>query len=277
MSDTRQRIIEASLELFNQDGVVRVTTNHIAAHLGMSPGNLYYHFRNREEIVREILPRVIAAAQGTISLPPPGVRLTARDLARYHLSGVEVLWQFRFFFRDLGDIASRDADAAQSLGRLQSSLVDRFVALFVRLAAQGDMRPPGPPAEVRRLADNAVIVWTSWIDFLAATGRTTLERADVVEGALHGLLTFSAYLDDGFARQVRTSAQLWGRRPERRVRTPGGRPHAGTTLAEPGAPHGARAARGGSAARPSERTEPAASAAHKPPARRRTAPARPAR
>ena len=48
---TRDRIVEASLELFNAQGERSVTTNHIAAHLGMSPGNLYYHFRNKQAII----------------------------------------------------------------------------------------------------------------------------------------------------------------------------------------------------------------------------------
>ena len=51
---TKDKILQASIELFNQVGERQVTTNHIAAHLGISPGNLYYHFRNKEDIVRQI-------------------------------------------------------------------------------------------------------------------------------------------------------------------------------------------------------------------------------
>ncbi len=51
---TRDKIVYAALELFNQHGERNITTNHIADHIEISPGNLYYHFRNKQEIVREI-------------------------------------------------------------------------------------------------------------------------------------------------------------------------------------------------------------------------------
>jgi len=54
---TRDRILDASLELFNAQGERGVSTNHIAAHLGISPGNLYYHFANKQAIVAELFRR----------------------------------------------------------------------------------------------------------------------------------------------------------------------------------------------------------------------------
>ena len=69
----KERIIETALELFNVRGVQRVSTNHIAEHLSISPGNLYYHFANKEEIVRAIFPRIEGAVHAAIVLPeePP--------------------------------------------------------------------------------------------------------------------------------------------------------------------------------------------------------------
>ena len=49
--NTYQRIIESALVLFNEEGERNISTNHISAHLGISPGNLYYHFRNKDEII----------------------------------------------------------------------------------------------------------------------------------------------------------------------------------------------------------------------------------
>ena len=51
---TRERIVQNSLELFNQQGERSVSTNHIAAHMEMSPGNLYYHFPNKQAIIAEL-------------------------------------------------------------------------------------------------------------------------------------------------------------------------------------------------------------------------------
>lgn len=206
---TRQRILDASLDLFNRHGVRRATTNHIAAHVGMSPGNLYYHFRSREEIIRELFPEIARATRQTIVLPPRGVELSAHAVARYHLSGIEVLWRFRFFFRDLNEIVSRDRVIANGYRALQDWLVSAFQGMFERLTAQGNMRRVGMPAEVTRLAENAALVWTSWVNFLMTAGTTAVDRKDIVAGALHGLLTFSAYLDDAFATEIRAAIQRW--------------------------------------------------------------------
>ncbi|MFD1638217.1 TetR/AcrR family transcriptional regulator [Evansella tamaricis] len=56
---TKDKITETAIELFNEHGTSQVSTNHIAEKMGISTGNLYYHFKNKEEIIREILEWMI--------------------------------------------------------------------------------------------------------------------------------------------------------------------------------------------------------------------------
>jgi AcrR family transcriptional regulator len=200
----RERIVEASLALFNERGTRNVTTNHIAAHLSISPGNLYYHFRNKEEIIRTIYPRFDEAVRAAIVLPERGM-ITAVDVGRYHRAGIEALWEFRFLTRDPNDLTVRDPVLAEPTRGLNHWLIQWFVALFERLIGQGHMRRPDPPHDLVRVATNAVILWSTWLNFVAtARSKPDVEPSDVAEGALQSFLTFSPYLDETFAAEVRT-------------------------------------------------------------------------
>ena len=199
----RERIVEASLALFNERGAGSVTTNHIAAHLSISPGNLYYHFRNKEEIIRTIYPRFDEAVRTALVLPDDR-EITAVDVGRYHVAGIEALWEFRFLTRDPNELVVRDPAMAEPTSGLNHWLTDWFVTLFERLIAQGHMRRPDPTDDLVRVATNAVILWSSWLHFVTTSrSKPDVEPKDVTEGAVHAFLTFAPYLDEPFAAEVR--------------------------------------------------------------------------
>jgi AcrR family transcriptional regulator len=210
---TRERIVEASLELFNRDGVRSVTTNHIAAHLSISPGNLYYHFRNKEEIIREIFPRIEASARAALTLPEDRP-ISAEDVGRCHLRGIESLWQFRFFLRDLHELLARDPILAKLYGELQVWLVREFLAIFRRAIEQGEMSEPDPPGDLSRVATNAAMLWTSWLNFVMTSRHAEIQPDDIAEGALQGFLSFSPYLKKAFANEVRDFILKHGERTQ---------------------------------------------------------------
>ena len=65
----KQRIIDAAVELMNKNGST-VGTTQLTEHLSISPGNLYYHFRNREEILAEVLLRLHTDLDEAMELAP---------------------------------------------------------------------------------------------------------------------------------------------------------------------------------------------------------------
>ena len=77
-SNRRELILTAALKLFNEQGSHKVTTNHIAKAIGISPGNLYYHFKNKEHIIRELLERLIRGFDSLI--PMDAGQLSGLDL-----------------------------------------------------------------------------------------------------------------------------------------------------------------------------------------------------
>jgi AcrR family transcriptional regulator len=203
----RERIIEAALELFNEHGSRSMTTNHIAAHLSISPGNLYYHFRNKEEIIRAIFDRISDVVRTTIVMPRDG-EVSAAQLGSYHLVGIESLWNFRFLFRDLSELLARDPELASGYRELQQWLIAEFMALFERMIAQGDMRRPQERDALHRVAVNVFILWTSWVNFLTTSKPDPdVHPRDMLEGALQGFSSLEPYLEPRFAADVRAVLQ----------------------------------------------------------------------
>src|SRR5688572_6933356 len=100
---TRERIVETSLALFNQFGAPNVTTTVIADELGISPGNLYYHFGNKDEIVNTILAAFEREISETLAAPTSDDSrvLNVEDIWLFLHLLFEIIWKYRFFYRDL--------------------------------------------------------------------------------------------------------------------------------------------------------------------------------
>src|ERR1700677_2465058 len=104
---TRERILELSLKLFNEIGEPNVTTTTIAEEMEISPGNLYYHFRNKDDIVNSIFVQFEGEIERMLAVPVdrgPNIE----DVWLYLHLMFELVWRYRFFYRDLNDLLSRN-------------------------------------------------------------------------------------------------------------------------------------------------------------------------
>ena len=133
---TRQRILDASLAMFNTQGEPNVTTNHIADELEISPGNLYYHFRNKEDIVEHLFARYEARIDLALTVPEDRLPNLEDIWLQLHLA-FEVMWDYRFIFRDLVDITSRNRKLRMHYARTLRLWRDGFAARREQVAALG--------------------------------------------------------------------------------------------------------------------------------------------
>ncbi len=132
---TRDKIIQASIELFNEQGERNVTTNHIAAHLAISPGNLYYHFRNKEDIILSIYEEY-ARSLLLDTLPQVSAEAKPLDsLVLYMDSVFQTTMKFRFFYSNLPVLLDKNPILREKYVEVQQSISERVSQLLILLRA----------------------------------------------------------------------------------------------------------------------------------------------
>ncbi|MGR5064559.1 TetR/AcrR family transcriptional regulator [Photobacterium sp. DNB22_13_2] len=180
---TRDKIILAALELFNESGEPNITTNHIAAHLGISPGNLYYHFRNKEEIIHSIFDQY-AHDLSVHFQPLENKHITADDLLVYLDSVFMLMWRYRFFYANLPDILQRDPELQHKYLAAQGGLHKDIMAMMASFRAGGllDIEQD----ELENLATTLKLVASSWVFYQTTQAPgAKITKAVLYQGVLH--------------------------------------------------------------------------------------------
>jgi AcrR family transcriptional regulator len=189
---TRQRILDASLSMFNAQGEPNVTTNHIADELEISPGNLYYHFRNKDDIIEQLFggyEQRMDAALGAPSGRLPGLEDIWLQL---HLV-FECIWDYRFLYRDLVDILSRNRHLRLRFARILKRAAGNATAVMRGLVQAGVMRASAK--EVDSTATNILVIATFWLNYASVRGDRD-ERESIRFGIVQVMMLVSPFLRD---------------------------------------------------------------------------------
>jgi AcrR family transcriptional regulator len=142
--DTQTRIVDAALELFNERGTGAVSTNRIAEHCGISKGNLHYHFRNKQEIIRFLFQRAIEEMDA--GWYRDHLAASLEHMAAMFVRQLQLIRDYRFFYREMADLLRRDRVLRLRFARNRERRLVEIEKFFTALAARGLMRPAGGPA-----------------------------------------------------------------------------------------------------------------------------------
>ncbi len=189
---TRERILELALRLFNDFGEPNTTTSLIASELQISPGNLYYHYRNKDEIVTALcgdfereMARVLAGSAG--------VKVAIEDIWRQMHETFDVVWRYRFLYRDLNDILTRNRAVEVQFKRILDLKVKSALLACEHLCAAGEME--ASRRERLALADNLVVVATYWLSYeYVRNPREPLGEVAIRRGAFQVLAIAAPHL-----------------------------------------------------------------------------------
>lgn len=164
---TKDRILQISLQLFNERGERLVTTNHIVAELGISPGNLYYHFRNKQEIIKELAQQYQAETLEMLALPTDRP-LNANDKISYFQVLSNQLWAYRFIHRDVYHLVENNEDFRKVYPRFAGQVMQQGQKIYRAFVDAGLMKMTD--SEIEALIINLWIVLTNWTNFLYMSG-----------------------------------------------------------------------------------------------------------
>ncbi|WP_185267008.1 TetR/AcrR family transcriptional regulator [Halopseudomonas xiamenensis] len=200
--NTRERILQASLQLFNTQGERNVTTNHIASHLGISPGNLYYHFRNKSMIVAELFTEFERRMEVFFTLPE-GATVTLEDKTLYLERLLEIIWQFRFLHQGLEYLLESDPELAVRYRQFSQRSLCNTQKIYQAFADAGILQLD--TRQVETLSINVWIVLSAWTQFLTTTQGTqlNLSQQQLRRGIYQILVLEEGYLAPAYQEAVR--------------------------------------------------------------------------
>jgi len=193
---TAERILEVTQELFNRFGEPNVSTTLISAEMGISPGNLYYHYPAKDELINALFDRYEKGLNELLQAADNVANVEDAWLF-FHMM-FELVWQYRFLYRDLNDLLSKNR-------RLETHF--QFVLKNKSRAVEAVLDGMNRSSEVRldrrdlpSVATSMVVVLTYWLSYeYVRDPRKALEPeqagATLARGAWHVLSLLTPYLE----------------------------------------------------------------------------------
>ncbi len=185
---TRERILKASLELFNEEGETNVSTVDIANQVDISPGNLYYHFKGKDALITALYDAFEEEMRIVLTAPVESP-LRAEDNWLYFYIVFEEIFDFRFFYRNLTDLLNRYPQLNARFDDLLARKQATCGALLTSLAERNvlDIRED----ETEQVSTRLTMLLTYWLNF-EAVRHPNASGPDIIHGGVYHVLSHVA-------------------------------------------------------------------------------------
>ncbi len=181
--DIKNEILETGMRLFRKQGYANVSMRNIADALGMSVGNLTYHFKKKEELIESVIYAQLE------SFEPPPTPTTIKELDEFFASGVEDQKGDDYFLRYYDELATISpkiyAIQVASIKARKKKLHD---ALDI-LQQKGLIKPEEIPGQRDALIDVINIIKIYWTPSQEALSSALDSPMDCIWSVLYELLT----------------------------------------------------------------------------------------
>jgi len=202
---TRERILHVSLALFNDFGEPNVTTLQIADEMDISPGNLYYHFKSKSEIVAELFGWYEAEISELLDVPE--VKIGVEDQWLFLHLIFETIARYRFIYQDLINVLSRYDGLQPRFRRILNRKRRASLTICQSLREQAIL--DATDQEVNALCEQITLTATYWISFEMLTHLENKDRVDLGRGVYQIMAVVAPYLRDEERQMLREMGQTY--------------------------------------------------------------------
>jgi AcrR family transcriptional regulator len=191
--NTRSAILDMAVGLFNQHGSQSVSTNRIAAEMGISVGNLYYHFNNKEDVIRALYDRMAAEMDdlwsGAVGFNIPRLKEMIDRL-------IQQMWEYRFFQREQLTLMKKDPLLLKKNQEVRLRKRGEIEGFIRGLAEANILRQTQDEETIPALVNAVWIVSENWLAFLELEGKS-VSRKNIQAGTNLILQFMRPYLSPG--------------------------------------------------------------------------------
>lgn len=172
---TKNNILQKAIELFNENGTASVSMNALAESLGISAGNLQYHYRSKEEVIHAILEEMFK--QFDVIYQPIEGAFTLDTLRQIMRLNFNLNWKYRFFYRELVALLRNDKTLAGRFRTIQKQRIEEQEMLIKRLAGSGKVTGGLSPEELRNVVLIGWVLGNTWLSYIESMGQKINEAA----------------------------------------------------------------------------------------------------
>lgn len=199
MTDTRKRILDVAREAFNRDGLGRVGVRDVARATEMSPGNLAYHFRTKDQLVAALVAELHELNRATVFVEPME-SFSLESLYRAATGAMRNMLAYRFVLLDYVEAVRASEEIAKEEVRLARIRRDRHDAMLAALVENG-LVERAALARSDVLYEQGAMISSGWLAAAAVRGWSD-ERA-VRHYAKLGCALLEPHCTEEGARQMK--------------------------------------------------------------------------
>ena len=131
--NTKDNIITTANKMFNLHGTKAISTNHIAKEMGISPGNLYYHFRSKNDIIRSIANNFSNELESTFQIHLGTISDFSNNLRTLFNSFFQIQQSYQFLFLEGVHLAKQDPKLLNNYTKLRNLIKKGYHELLSNL------------------------------------------------------------------------------------------------------------------------------------------------